>query len=83
MLKKGPLKFGAVDGVRIIDLNGMVADCEYEFESLRPVTGDVTVSGLCDEDFTQGTGKMPPARCRRATRSRSKAHCRSAAYARR
>jgi hypothetical protein len=35
-------------GVRIIDLNGMVDDCMYAFDSSRIVTGNVFAKGVCD-----------------------------------
>jgi hypothetical protein len=46
LLQKGPLKLGSE--VRIIDLNGDVDGCAYAFEQLRPVTGDVSATGYCD-----------------------------------
>jgi hypothetical protein len=47
LLQTGELPLGG-STVRIIDLNGTVGDCDYEFESLRPVTGTVASQGLCD-----------------------------------
>jgi hypothetical protein len=33
---------------RIIDLNGEVGGCRYQFDAARPVTGTFAASGLCD-----------------------------------
>ncbi len=46
LLATQPLTFGT--SVRIIDLNGEVEDCTYSFDSTRPVLGDATATGLCD-----------------------------------
>jgi hypothetical protein len=35
--------------VQIVDLKGDLDGCMYDFESLRPVAGDVSASGLCDD----------------------------------
>ena len=51
-LQNDPLPLGMVDGVRIIDLNGTVEGCTYEFESLRPVSGTVSTTGMCDNGQT-------------------------------
>lgn len=48
LLAKGSIPLGTA-GARIIDLNGADdAGCMYAFDSSRPVTGDVSSSGLCD-----------------------------------
>ncbi len=46
LLMEGSLQLGSQ--VRIIDLNGTVEGCTYEFEQLRPVTGEVSTTGYCD-----------------------------------
>jgi len=46
LLQKGELQLGT--SVFIIDLNGEVDACTYALERLRPVTGAVSATGLCD-----------------------------------
>lgn len=51
LLQKGPVQLGSA--VRIIDLNAdAVEGCDYEFEALRPVTGEVSVKNMCDNGQT-------------------------------
>jgi hypothetical protein len=48
LLADGSIPLGTA-GARIIDLNGSdAAGCMYAFDSSRPVTGEVTSKGLCD-----------------------------------
>jgi len=51
-LQDGPLALGDVDGVRIIDLNGTVDGCTYEYVSAVPVVGTASVTGMCDNGQT-------------------------------
>jgi hypothetical protein len=46
LLDKQQQPFGTA--VRIIDLNGEVDGCTLAYESLRPVSGGASASGLCD-----------------------------------
>jgi hypothetical protein len=46
LIAKQELTFGTA--VRIIDLNGEVEGCTYSIDSLRPVLGSASASGLCD-----------------------------------
>lgn len=46
LVAKGEQPLGT--GLRIIDLNGEKDGCTYTFEASRPVTGTVSVSGMCD-----------------------------------
>lgn len=45
-LQQGPLQLA--NDLRIIDLNGTVDGCTYTIERLRPITGEFSAEGLCD-----------------------------------
>ena len=46
-LQEGTLALGG-GTVQIIDLTGEADGCSYTIERLRPITGDVSVQGMCD-----------------------------------
>jgi hypothetical protein len=46
IISKEPVALGT--GVLIIDLDGTVGDCTYEYEAAAPVTGNVSTEGMCD-----------------------------------
>ena len=46
-LQDGPIQLGGTS-VQIVDLKGDANGCMYDYESMRPVTGTVSSSGLCD-----------------------------------